>query len=274
MRINALIVDDEESSVEAIRDGVAWEKCGISEVFGAYSAKEARQIMDRESIQVLLCDIEMPGESGLEFIEWIREETRLAGQNMECVILTCYPEYSFMRKAMQLGCSDYLLKPLDYSELERVIVKAGCAVREHQTEESDGGPEGEGNRETGEDSDFSEQRKKETEDGTALIQKKVIPYIQENLTASFSVGDIAEYVALNPQYTMRLFKKTMGMSILEYVTQCRLEKAKGYLENTSYNNEIIAGKVGYVSSSYFIRLFKKQYGITPREYRKNRRTPK
>ena len=80
--------------------------------------------------------------------------------------------------------------------------------------------------------------------------------------------DIAAYAALNPQYTMRLFKKTTGMSILEYVTKERIEAAKSLLKNTVFNNDMIAEKVGYVSANYFIRQFKRNCGMTPREYRK------
>ena len=43
---------------------------------------------------------------------------------MICIMLTCHPEYSFLRKAMQLGCQDYLLKPVDEEDLEASLKKA------------------------------------------------------------------------------------------------------------------------------------------------------
>lgn len=254
MKIDVLIVDDEENSVEILKRQVQWKRFPVGNVYGANSAGEARSIMREHTVQLLLCDIEMPGESGLEFIEWIREEKNLAQCNMECIILTCYPEYGFMRKAMQLGCSDYLLKPVDYDELYKVIEKAIGIITENQEAGKD--------REIFEDAEEGNQSQD-------MVYQKIIPYIRENLTASFSVTDIAAHVALNPQYTMRLFKKTTGMSILEYVTRERMEQAKNLLENTKYNNDIIAEKVGYVSANYFIKQFKKAYGITPREYRKS-----
>lgn len=253
MNINVLIVDDEENSVKTLQSEIKWSKYGIEHVLGAYSAQEARHILEQQTIHLLLCDIEMPGESGLEFIEWIREGTRLAGYNLECIILTCYPEYNFMRKAMQLGCSDYLIKPIEYSELYKVIEKAIGKIEENQAEEL---------RQDNIPDYLSESEKQD------IIHTKVIPYIRENITNPFTITDLAKYAALNPQYMMRLFKKTTGKSIVEYVTIYKMERARELLKKSQWTNEIIAEKVGYVSSNYFIKLFKKQYGITPREYRK------
>ncbi len=253
MGIKVLIVDDEENSVKTLQAEIDWDRYGIDQVFGAYSAEEARNVLKQETVNLLLCDIEMPGESGLEFIEWIREGTRLAGFNMECIILTCYPEYNFMRKAMQLGCSDYLIKPIDYRELYQVIEKAVRRIEENREEEMK--------------QDMVQELLSDSEKQD-IIHTKVIPYIRENITTPFTITDLAKYAALNPQYMMRLFKKTTGKSIVEYVTAYKMEMARELLKKSQWTNEIIAEKVGYVSSNYFIKLFKKQYGITPREYRK------
>ncbi|MBN2221536.1 MAG: response regulator [Vallitaleaceae bacterium] len=255
MEIKVLIIDDEVYSVETLMKQIDWKKYGVNQVFGAYSAKEAREIILKEEITLAFCDIEMPGESGLELIEWIREGTRLKGLIMEIVMLTCHPEYEFMRKAMQLGCSDYLLKPIDYKELDRVIQKAVQLLEAKKLEylrlEKIGGMLNEAEA-----------------DRYDFVTEKIIPYIEKHLTEAFSIGDLAEEVALNPQYMMRLFKKSTGYSIVEYVTQSKMSLAKELLEKTQWNNEIIAEKVGYVSASYFIKSFKRFSGMTPREYRK------
>ena len=101
-----------------------------------------------------------------------------------------------------------------------------------------------------------------------IIDGKVIPYIQEHFSETLTVTEIADYAALNAQYMMRLFKKRTGISVLEYVTNCRMEKAKELLRNTDWNNEIVSEKLGYASSGYFIKLFKKTFSMTPREFRK------
>ncbi len=254
MGIKVLIVDDEAYSVETLKAEIKWQKYPVDQVLCAYNAEEAREAIVREQINLLICDIEMPGESGLELIEWVREGTRLDGYNMECIILTCHPEYQFMRKAMQIGCSDYLLKPVDYNEIDRVIEKAIKKLDDNNSEYIKLESYGNGTNDT------------ERED---IIKSKLIPYIRENINNPFTISDLAKYAALNPQYMMRLFKKTTGKSIVEYVTERKMEIAKELLTKTQWTNEIISEKVGYVSANYFIKLFKKQYGMTPREFRKN-----
>lgn len=253
MEINLLIVDDEVFSVDTLKEQINWKQYDIQQVYGAYSAQEARKLMLEQNITLVLCDIEMPGESGLELIEWVREGTRLQGLIMEFIILTCHPEYEFMRKAMQIGCSDYLLKPIDYDELDTVLRKAIKNIREKESEFM---------RLATVENLVSENEKSD------LVQEKIIPYIMENLTQSFTIADLAKYVALNPQYMMRLFKKNTGQSIVEYVTTQKMLLAKELLSKTEWNNEIIAEKVGYISTTYFIKIFKKLSGMTPREYRK------
>lgn len=253
MEINLLIVDDEVFSVETLMTQIDWDKYDVNKVYGANSAQEAREHMLKYNISLALCDIEMPGESGLELIEWVREGTRLQGMVMEFIILTCHPEYEFMRKAMQIGCSDYLLKPIDYEELDRVLVKAVKSIHEKESEFM---------RLTTVENLVSDAEKSD------IVQEKIIPYILENLTQPFTIADLAKSVALNPQYMMRLFKKNTGQSIVEYVTTQKILLAKDLLSKTDWNNDIIAEKVGYISTTYFIKLFKKLSGMTPREYRK------
>ena len=59
--MNILIVDDQIYVVAGIRKEICWEKLGIQEVFTAYSAQEARMVFEQHRIDIMLCDIEMPG---------------------------------------------------------------------------------------------------------------------------------------------------------------------------------------------------------------------
>ena len=257
MEINALLVDDEEQCVKTLQESIDWKALGIARNFGAYNALQAREIMEKEVISLILCDIEMPGESGLEFISSVREKADLDDENIECIILTCYPDYKFMRKAMQIRCSDYLIKPLDTEEMTEVLKKAIEKIKKKfQKDEK-------------ERAFFQDETKATLSDGQQnIIEQKVIPYIREHFSESLTVTEIAADAALNPQYMMRLFKKKTGISVLEFVTNCRMKMAKELLKNTDWNNEIVSDKLGYASSGYFIKLFKKTFGMTPREFRK------
>ena len=69
-----LIVDDQPSVSEGLKKGIAWEELQIDEVFAAYNALEAREILNSRPIDIMLCDIEMPVENGLQLLAWVKEK--------------------------------------------------------------------------------------------------------------------------------------------------------------------------------------------------------
>lgn len=96
---------------------------------------------------------------------------------------------------------------------------------------------------------------------------RVKAYIEEHIQEKISVKDLAELVHINDQYLMRIFKRETGQSILEYMTDRRIIIASSMLKDTDYSINFIADCVGCDNYSYFTKLFKKQTGFTPREYR-------
>lgn len=95
-------------------------------------------------------------------------------------------------------------------------------------------------------------------------------FIMENYkTADLSIKDIADYVHLNVSYLSTHFKKVCGMTINSYLTEFRIEKAKEYIRSSKYNADEIGRLVGYEDGNYFYRIFKKQTGMTTKEYRKS-----
>ena len=267
MEINVLIVDDEAYCVEKLIHDLDWPSLGIHRAYSAYSATQAMKVMESESIQLLICDIEMPGASGLELIEWINEASRLMNFSIECLMLTCHPEYEFMRKAMQLGCSDYLLKPFKTDEMCQAIRTQVKKIHENSKKNPDFyKPYVKIEKSV---SAVAAEMENDFPPDTALhIQSKVIPYIQEHIAAPITVTEIAQTVNLNPQYLMRLFRKQMGCSIIQYVTRYKMALARDMLIHTAASNADIAEKLGYLNTTYFLRVFKENEGITPGAFRK------
>lgn len=92
--------------------------------------------------------------------------------------------------------------------------------------------------------------------------------IQNNLMEETSLVHIAAHLYLHPNYLSRLFKEAEGVSISEYITQIRMEKAKELLGKPELKIYEIAVQVGYESVASFSRLFKREVGVSPKEYRK------
>ncbi len=95
---------------------------------------------------------------------------------------------------------------------------------------------------------------------------KVLEFIEANFQYDLSLDQCAEVCGLSPHYLSKIFKKTMEISFIEYVTSLRLEKAKQLLCETELTVNDISEKVGYQPKN-FIRVFKKQVGMTPGQFR-------
>lgn len=92
-------------------------------------------------------------------------------------------------------------------------------------------------------------------------------YIIDHFNAELSIKEIAEFVHLNPEYLTRLFKKETGVTLKDFIIECRISTAKDLLANSSLSISMISSEVGYHNFSYFAYLFKKMEQVTPREYR-------
>jgi two-component system response regulator YesN len=104
---------------------------------------------------------------------------------------------------------------------------------------------------------------------TNPIVQKLKAYINENLYEELTREELASYVYLNPAYLSRLFRKETGLSLSDYILQERMRKAADMLLCTDKTISEIADSLGYDNFSYFARLFKKIYGMTPQYYRKS-----
>lgn len=129
--MNVLIVDDQPQVVSGLIKGISWKRCNIEHVFKAYNTIDARSIFMQQSIDILLCDIEMPGECGLDLIEWI-EEQRF---DTKCILLTAHADFNYAQKAIQLDIYDYIVQPAPYRKIESVIYSANMELNQQREEQ-------------------------------------------------------------------------------------------------------------------------------------------
>lgn len=97
--------------------------------------------------------------------------------------------------------------------------------------------------------------------------KDIIRYIEENYRKSISIDEIAAVCNFSSSHFMKYFKKVMGRSFVDYLNDYRLSMASRLLLSSTDSILEIATDCGYENLSYFNRLFKKKYGITPSAYR-------
>jgi YesN/AraC family two-component response regulator len=93
-----------------------------------------------------------------------------------------------------------------------------------------------------------------------------IDYIYKNLNARITVAMLAEQIDLHPSYLSKLFKKETGISISMYIQKRKVETAQNMLKYSDYSPAQIATILAFPTQSYFIEVFKKRVGMTPKKY--------
>ena len=104
--------------------------------------------------------------------------------------------------------------------------------------------------------------------GSSAIIKKAVAYIHANYTDQLTLKSIADEIHVSNTYLSALFHREMGISAIDYLTNLRLEHSSELLHDASLSIADVSASSGFTSQSYFTKLFKEKYGMTPNAYRK------
>lgn len=118
--MHVLLVDDDRFVVDALRKKIDWAALAVTEVLAAYNACQAKKAIEDHMVEICICDIEMPGESGLDLLAWVREKEL----DVQFIFLTSYADFHYAQRAIGLSSLDYLLKPIDFGRLSHIVGKA------------------------------------------------------------------------------------------------------------------------------------------------------
>ena len=93
-------------------------------------------------------------------------------------------------------------------------------------------------------------------------------FISEHSHKDISLNILAQRVNLSPIYISKMFKEKLGINYIDFLTECRIEKAKKLLNDPELSLKEITFEIGYHEPNYFSKVFKKMCGVSPKEYRK------
>lgn len=99
---------------------------------------------------------------------------------------------------------------------------------------------------------------------------KALSYIHENYMHNLTLEKVSSFIHVSPSYLSRLFYKELGETFIHYLTHYRLQQARDLLMQSDKHIYEIAKSVGYSNSKYFLKLFKKQFHLTPGEFRQKK----
>lgn len=98
--------------------------------------------------------------------------------------------------------------------------------------------------------------------------EQILLYIDENLTTHISLEMISKTVHMTENYVSRLFKNESGMNVVTYINKMKMDLARIILSRPESTVRMVTGELGYYESSYFIKLFRRTYGIGPGDYKR------
>lgn len=119
---------------------------------------------------------------------------------------------------------------------------------------------------------YSTTKPKPVKTNSGLSQAKlhqVTDYINEHLAQDLKLSKIATILQLSPYHFSRLFKESTGITLHQYILQCRVKKAKYLLQYSQFSISEIATKVGFFDQSHLTRYFKQIVGVTPKQFLKD-----
>lgn len=253
-KYNILLVDDEELAIRGIEKGIYWDRLAVEKVFKAHSVETAKRIMANYRIHILLTDIDLVNDTGINLLRWVRQEQ----QEIECIFFTCHAEFGYVQEALRLGARDFLLKPVSYDKLEALIHQVIQGIKEQ-------------GRRRQQYSVMDEMLRESDRSRENQTIAEIKEYIMQNLAADIRREELANKVNFSVSYMGRLFREKEGMTISDYIMGQRINMAKHLLSVTELSITDIANRTGFDYHSYFTRCFKRETGMTPNQYRAEQR---
>ena len=246
-KLRVLLVDDEIMIREGFKQLFDWEAHDCQVVDEAADGMEALSKIDALKPDIVIMDINIPIMNGLKVIQL----SRVKHQNIAFVIVSGYDDFSYCQQALRMQITDYILKPVNYEEFGSCIDNLKISLFERRVAET------------------TEPQAQEERTITGITR-----YVQEHMSEDVSLGVLAEEFHLNPQYISQLFKSEIGVGFLAYLTGIRMERAKKLLLTTDLPVADVAEQSGYGDYRGFTKVFKKNEGVTPSQYRRDFRENK
>lgn len=264
--IYLLIAEDEQM----LRTGLAslgWASQGITLLAAAKNGLQAVEVAEEHPVDILLSDIRMPGLSGMEVAQFVRD--RYPGA--EILFLSGYEEFEYAKKAISLHANNYILKPAMPQEVLRAVGAAKDKILQRRREE-----------ETKRQMEMELQNLSKVASATQPPAEEagipteeditqVVNYIHKHYQEPLNLAALAEEFHFNPVYLSRLIKKKSGHTFTELLTSTRMYHAARLLRDTVLKNGEICTRIGMGDERYFGQVFLRTYGVSPQQYRKQHR---
>lgn len=244
-----VIAEDEELLLTNLVNKIETLDVGFTVSGKSQTGVQALDLIKVLKPDLLITDIRMPLMDGLELIKEVKEHFPLT----QFIITSGFSDFEYAKAGITLGVSDYLLKPVDPEELKKSLLKIKTKLHaEQQNYESIFNPAA-------------------TRNSPAAIAELLKNYFVENFNQDINLNLIAQNMNYSSSYLTKIFCQQYDCTPSKYLISLRIQKAQQLLSHhPEYSIRQVGEAVGYEDQGYFSRIFKKQTGQSPFEYRETR----
>lgn len=254
MKYKVILADDEPIMRKALQTLIDWEKLDCEIVCVAENGYEVLEFLKENRADIMITDIKMPGADGIEILKYIWENKL----HTKAILLTAYADFSYAQSAITYNVMEYVIKTGTFEHLVKAVEKCKKILKEKDFPALDVNKKSE-------ESEFPV--KIDTIDAKRKIVQESLAYIDEHYQEMISVTDISKALGTSNSYLSRIFKESMGQTIIHTINCKKIETAKMYLKKTDYKVYEVADMLGFENVTYFSKFFKKHTGMSPKEYK-------
>lgn len=254
--LKIVVVEDEEIIRKGLIFSINWLEMGCVVVGSASDGQEGLEVICDKKPDLVIADILMPRMSGLDMLEQAMRVCRFSS-----IVLTSYSEFDLAKRALQLGVTDYLLKPVDEDELRAVVEKVRQKIDRESPDRKAPAPSGEPDGEEG------------AAPPPGVLPGNTDPYVQQlceiirvRYMEKLSVNSVARELGISSSYLSRKIRSCLGITFVDLLNQYRINEATRLLRDTSLRIHEISRQVGFSEYKYFFSVFKKYTGVGPTEF--------
>lgn len=242
-----LVVEDNAEMQAYLREQLSsrWQ------VLEASDGEQGWQVVQEAQPDLVLSDVMMPQVDGIELCRRIKEDDELRA--IPVLLLTARTSDDAALEGLGVGADDYIAKPFNVAELKQRVANH-LAARVHLRNQHR------------EEIHLPSLGAVADEEDLPFIEE-VIEVIEEHLSnPDFTVGQLAEAVALSRRQLARRVKDALGEPPGTFIRHCRIERAKAYLAREPETVAEVAHATGFRSPSAFSQAFREEVGCSPSEY--------
>lgn len=246
-----LIIDDEPNIIDGIKAMMNWEHYNIARIFDACNYYDAIHKAIDIQPDIAIVDIRIDDKWGYHLVNKLHQ----LELKTKFIMISGYDNFEYVHESLLAGAKDYLLKPINCCELDRIIKRIitddlGGNVKNIPINVKNLDPIL--NREY---STFSK------------LTNRVLVMIHCEYDKNINLISVADIFKMNSRYIGQVFLSETRMKFSEYLLAYRMHMARTFIENSDAKISYIAHKVGYTNTNYFYQHFKSYYQLSPSDLR-------